>query len=290
MHLEHVAAHPEVPPVELEVISGVLDLDQVPQNIVEIVEATPLQKDHLRAVLLGTTETVDGGDASDHDDVPSGEQRARRRVPEAIDVLVDLGVLLDKGVRARYVSLGLVVVVVADEVLDGVVGKELGELAGELGRERLVVREDERGTAGLLYDASHGMGLPGSRNAEQGLRLHARVKARCELLYGLRLVAGRLVFAVYLEAIPSLDLGSSRKVPCRSARPRAPCSRNDGSLCRVCPSRCRSLRRRPRRQRIPHLNYTPRARVSHHLYTVHRGSRETRFPISSSPSGRGSHP
>ena len=68
-------------------------------------------------------------------------------MPQTVYVLVDLGVLLDKGVRARDVGLGLVVVVVADEVLDGVVGEELGELAGELRGERLVVRDDERGTA-----------------------------------------------------------------------------------------------------------------------------------------------
>ena len=89
-----------------------------------------LQKDHLRAVLLGTTETVDGGDAGDHDNVTTGEQRARRVVAQPIYILIDLGVLLDEGVRARDVRLGLVVVVVADEVLDGVVGEELGELAG----------------------------------------------------------------------------------------------------------------------------------------------------------------
>src|SRR5215210_9175167 len=225
MYLEDVPTHPEVAAVELEVVPGVLDPDQVPQNVVQIVEAALFQEDHLRAVLLGTTETVDGRDAGDHDDVPAGKQRARRRVPEAVDVLVDLGVLLDKRIRARDVSLGLVVVVVADEVLDGVVWEEFGELAGELRRERLVVRDDERGTTSLLYNAGHGVGLPGSRDAEQSLCLHASVEARCELLYGPWLVAGRLVFAVYLKATPSFDLSSSRRVPCRSARPRARCSR-----------------------------------------------------------------
>jgi hypothetical protein len=130
MHLEHVATYPEVAPVELEVVPGVLDPDEVPQNVVEVVEASPLQKDHLRTVFLRATEAVDRRDARHYDHVAAGEQRARRRVPQAVDVLVDLGVLLDKGVRARDVSLRLVVVVVADEVLDGVVGEELAELAG----------------------------------------------------------------------------------------------------------------------------------------------------------------
>src|SRR5215204_6069343 len=46
------------------------------------------------------------------------------------------------------------------------------------------------------------MGFPGSGNAEQGLRLHACVEARCELLYGPRLVARWLIFAVYPESVP----------------------------------------------------------------------------------------
>ena len=46
--------------------------------------------------------------------------------------------------RPGQVRLGLVVVEVADEVLDRVVREELAELGVELGGERLVVGEDER--------------------------------------------------------------------------------------------------------------------------------------------------
>ena len=52
--------------------------------------------------------------------------------------------LLDVGVRARHVGFGLVVVVIGDEVFDGVVREEALELAVELRCQRLVRREDER--------------------------------------------------------------------------------------------------------------------------------------------------
>src|SRR4028118_2293387 len=110
----------------------------------------------MSSVLLGSSEAVERRDARHHDRVAPGEQAARGRVPEPVDVLVDLGVLLDKGVRTRDVRLRLVVVVVGDEVLYGVVREEVGELAGELGRERLVVRDYERGPPDLL-------GAPGPR-------------------------------------------------------------------------------------------------------------------------------
>ena len=60
-------------------------------------------------------------------------------VAQLVDLLVDVGVLFDVGVGAGDVGLRLVVVVVADEVLDGVLGEELLELAVELGGEGLVV-------------------------------------------------------------------------------------------------------------------------------------------------------
>ena len=53
-------------------------------------------------------------------------------------------VLLDVEVGLRDVRLGLVVVVVGDEVLDRVVREELPELVAELRGERLVVRDHER--------------------------------------------------------------------------------------------------------------------------------------------------
>jgi hypothetical protein len=74
-------------------------------------------------VVVRRAEAVDAGDAGHDDHVAPGEERAGRRVAQAVDLVVDRGVLLDVGVRCRDVGLGLVVVVVADEVLDGVVGK-----------------------------------------------------------------------------------------------------------------------------------------------------------------------
>ena len=62
------------------------------------------------------------------------EQRAGGGVAQLVDLLVDVRVLGDVGVGARDVRLGLVVVVVGDEVLDGVLGEELLELASRAGR------------------------------------------------------------------------------------------------------------------------------------------------------------
>ena len=86
----------------------------------------------------------------DDDHVAPLEEGVGRGVAEPVDLVVPRRVLLDVGVAPGQVRLRLVVVEVADEVLDGVVREELAELGVELGGERLVVGEDERRLAGAL--------------------------------------------------------------------------------------------------------------------------------------------
>ena len=97
------------------------------------------------------------------------EQRRRGREPQALDLLVDRRILLDVGVRARDVGLGLVVIEVADEILDRVVREELLELRVELRGERLVVRDDQRGLLEVPDDVRRRESLARAGHAEQRL-------------------------------------------------------------------------------------------------------------------------
>ena len=77
---------------------------------------------HLAVVVVGLrrAEAEDARHRGDDDHVAAREQRRRRGVAQPVDLLVDRRVLLDVEVLARDVGLGLVVVVVGDEVLDRV--------------------------------------------------------------------------------------------------------------------------------------------------------------------------
>ena len=177
-----------------------------------------------------------------HDDVAAAQERVRRRVAQTLDLGVDRGVLLDEGVRLRDVRLGLVVVVVADEVLDGVVRHELAELVRQLRRQRLVVREHEGRALHLLDEPGRGRRLAGSGGAEQhDIRLTG-IDAGGELGDRLRLVAGGLVFADDLErAYGTSGLHLSRVGG--AADTRAMFARGG------CRQPCRSISRRRRRTR-----------------------------------------
>ena len=148
---------------------------------------------HLPLEVLGRAQAVDAGDRGHDDDVAPRQEGARRRQAQAVDVVVDRGVLLDVGVGLRDVGLGLVVVVVGDEVADGVLREEALELAVELRGERLVVRDDERRPVDPGDDVGHGEGLAGAGHAEQHLAAGPRRRAPDQLLDRLRLVAVGLV-------------------------------------------------------------------------------------------------
>jgi len=84
--------------------------------------------------------------AHDHHVAPL-EQALGGREAHLLDMLVDRGILLDEQVARRYVGLGLVVVVVGDEILDGILRKKLAELRVQLRRKGLVGRQHQRRTA-----------------------------------------------------------------------------------------------------------------------------------------------
>ena len=197
--LDRVPAHPERPPRERHVVARVLHGDEPAQQLVAVDLVADRERHHAVDVLLRGAQAVDAGHRRDDDDVAPREQRARRRVPQPLDLLVDRGVLLDVGVRLRDVRLGLVVVVVRDEVLDGVVRQQLPELRGELRGEGLVRGHDERRALQALDEPGGRRGLPRAGGAEEHDVLLAGLDALGELGDRGRLVTARGVLGHHLE-------------------------------------------------------------------------------------------
>ncbi len=188
-HLDHVAPDAERPAREVHVVPVVLDVHEPPQDVVAVHPGARPKRDEHRAVLLGRAEAVDARHRGHDDDVPALEEGRGRLEAEPVDLLVDVGVLLDVGVGDRNVGLGLVVVVVAHEVLDGVLGEERAELREELRREGLVVGHDERRPVERGDDVRHREGLAGARDAEEGLVPVPALDALDQLGDGLPLIA-----------------------------------------------------------------------------------------------------
>ena len=197
--VEHVAADPESAALEVELRALVLHLGQAPDGVAlrDPVAHRDVQ-DHA-VVLGGVADAVDRRHRGDDHAIGALEDRLGRRQPHLLDVLVDRAVLLDVEVARGNVGLRLVVIVVGDEVLDGVVREELAELAVELRGERLVGCEHQRRPAGAGDDVGHRVGLAGARDAEQRLEREAVLEALDQLGDRLRLVAGGREGLVELE-------------------------------------------------------------------------------------------
>ena len=181
-HVDGVAAHAEGAAREILLVARVLHADQPPDHVaLPDLVAHPHDEAHLR-VVLGRADAVDGAHRGDDHRVAPLQHALGGRQAHLLDVLVDRAVLLDEQVALRHVGLGLVVVVVADEVLDRVLGKELAELAVELRGQRLVGREHDRRPAQPRDHVGHGEGLARAGHAQQGLEhlavAHALDQAR----------------------------------------------------------------------------------------------------------------
>ena len=189
--VDGVPLHPELPGGEVQIVALELDVDEAREDLAP---GHPGPLPYLEALVpevLGVPQPVDAGDGCHDDDVlPPREGRGGREA-HLLDPGVDLGVLLDVLVLRRDVGLGLVVVIVGDEVLHPVLGEEVPELVEELGGERLVVGHDQRGLPHRLDDVRHREGLPGAGDAQQGLVPFVPFQAVQELPDRLRLVPGR---------------------------------------------------------------------------------------------------
>ena len=145
-------------------------------------------------VMVGRTDAINTGNRSDDDGIRTSEEGDGRSVAQAVDLVINGGIFFDVGVGRSDVGFGLVIVEVADEIVDLVFREELAELGIELSGKGFIVGENEGGALVILDDVRHGEGLAGAGDAQESLFADAGVETSGELGDGLRLIASRLVF------------------------------------------------------------------------------------------------
>ena len=118
---------------------------------------------------------------------------------QAVNFIIDGGILLNIGVGRGDIRLRLVIIVVGYEIFYRILGKKFAQLGAELCGQRFIVREHQRRALGLLDDVRHGERLARAGNAHQRLLGQTVVDALHQFGYRLRLIACHLVGAVYLK-------------------------------------------------------------------------------------------
>jgi hypothetical protein len=189
---QRVALRAEGAGPQFKFIAGVVNAHQMAQNHIAPDHLPRLEGQHPAVIRIRVAEAVDARHGGHDQHVAAAEDRGRGGEPQPVDVLVDVRFLLHKQIFLRDVGFRLVVVVVADEIFDGVIREELFELAVELGGQRLVVAHDQRGPVDGLHHLRDGKGLAGAGGPQQRLMPVALTQARHQPFDGGRLVAGRL--------------------------------------------------------------------------------------------------
>ena len=197
--LHRVPPDPEHIPVKGDVVALIADLHQLAQQLVPGVLLPLAQGDHHVGIVDGVPQPVDAGHRRHHDDVPPLKQGGGGAVAQALDLVVDGGVLFDEGVRVGDIGLRLIVVIVGHEVFHGVFREEGPELLAQLGRQGLVVGQHQGGPLDPLDDLGHGVGLAAASDAQQHLVPQAVFDAAGQGVDGLGLVPAGGVFRYHLE-------------------------------------------------------------------------------------------
>ena len=201
LNLDRVASHAEVSSTQRHVVAVVLQIDEASQDAALVVVDTSVQLEEGPSIFLRISHAVDAAHGGNNDGVTARQKCCRCRMAQTINFIVDRRVLLDERVARGDVGLWLVVVVVAHEILDSVLRKELLHLLSELGSERLVRSKDQRRTLHLFDRPGDRCRLAATGDAKECLELHPLIDATRQRRDGLRLVTSRLVVADDLEAL-----------------------------------------------------------------------------------------
>ncbi len=170
---QSVAAHAKRAAVEVVIVAFVMHFHQTADQIIHG-QALPHfhGNDHL-GVVFRRAQSVDAGHRGHDNHITPGQQGMSGRMAQLVYIVVNGGIFFNIGIRGRHIGFGLVVVVIAHKIFHGIARKKFAELVVELGRQRLVGRENQGRTVAAGDDVGHGKGLARSGHAQQHLGRHA---------------------------------------------------------------------------------------------------------------------
>ena len=167
--LDTVTAHAEGAALKRLIVAFEGLRDQFAQNLPLIIAFPDRQILGHRRIGFDRADAVDARHRGDDNHIIAFQKRPRGRVAHAVDLFVDLRFLFDKGIGARNIGFGLIVIIVRHEIFDSIVGKEILELAIKLRRKGFVRRQNDRRALGLLDDFCHRKSFASARGPQQNL-------------------------------------------------------------------------------------------------------------------------
>ena len=194
IHIHIITLNTKSSACEIGARSAVEAFHQAMQKTLAAHGLATLYWDDALMELNGVSDTINARYTGYDNHISSAaEQRACSRQAKLFNLVIDLQILFNVNTGSRNKSLGLVIVVVTDEVLDHVIGEKRFELGVKLSSQCFVVAEHQRGTLCIGNHIGHGERLSGTCNAQQRLVFVATLHTIGQFANGGRLVATRRV-------------------------------------------------------------------------------------------------
>ncbi len=128
-NLQRIAPHPEDAPPQFQVIPFILNINQVAQNGIPAVHLPSFQFHRHLSPRFRITNTINARNRRHNDNILPAHQVGRRRQPQPVNLFINICFFFDIQVMPGNISFRLVIIIIADEVGDGVFREKLFELA-----------------------------------------------------------------------------------------------------------------------------------------------------------------
>ena len=191
-NIDHIPPGPEGAPVKGDIVSLIEHVDQTPLHLLRRKIAPRLQEEMHVLIFLRRAEAIDAGDGGDYHHIFAGQQGAGCRMTHLVDGIVDGRILFNIGIGLGDIGLRLVIIVIGDEIFDGIAGEKLPELRKQLGGQGLVRGDDPGRTLHPFTDTSHGKGLARAGNPQKNQAFLSSFHSTDQFFYSLGLVSGGL--------------------------------------------------------------------------------------------------
>ena len=126
---QYIASYTEGSTLKIHIISIVLNLNQLRNDLIPVLDHTWPQRDHHLLIINRWTQSIDARYASHNNHISSLRQCSCRRVSKLINLIIDGRILCNVGVRRWDIGFWLVVVIVGYKVFYRIIGKELFKFA-----------------------------------------------------------------------------------------------------------------------------------------------------------------
>ncbi len=199
LDLHAVAHRAELAGGQVGVGASKVEVYQLADKLGAVLLLPYLELNQIFFILCRVAEAIDARYGCNYYHILARQERLGGGVAQALNLLVDLRLLLYIRIAMRNVGLRLVVVVVGDKVVHRRIGEELAILLRELGGERFVVGDHQRGALDRLYHIGCGKSLARAGDAEQGLVSLTALEPRHKRRNSLGLIACGLVRSFELK-------------------------------------------------------------------------------------------